>query len=96
MQDHRKRLCQLPRLASPLFPKACKELPCLVGLLTRPSLSPSHTDGPYSGFYVTGLTRAHSSGHCCRFAQHSLDQIGRKGKAFFRNGNCNSQNIISG
>ena len=53
MQDHSQtamRNCHA--YASPLFPKACNELPCLAGLLTRPSLSPSHTDGPYSGFFI--------------------------------------------
>lgn len=29
------------------------------------------------------LRRAYSSGHCCRFARHSLGQIGCKCTAFF-------------
>jgi len=32
--------------------------------------------------WLTGLTRTHSSGHCCRFARHSLGQIGCKDSTF--------------
>ena len=79
MQDHSQaamRNCHA--YASPLFPKACNELPCLAGLLTRLSLSPSHADEPHSGLIMTDLTQTYSSGHCCRFARHSLGQTGHK------------------
>ena len=83
MQDHSQAAMRNCRAyASPLIPKACNELPCLAGLLTRPNLSPSHTDGPYSGLIMTDLTQTYSSGHCCRFARHSLGQSGCKDTAF--------------
>ena len=85
MQDHSQaamRNCHA--YASPLFPKACNELPCLAGLLTRLSLSPSHADEPHSGLIMTDLTQTYSSGHCCRFARHSLNQSGCKDTAIFK------------
>ena len=83
MQDHSqaaRRNCHA--YASPLFPKACNELPCLAGLLTRLSLSPSHADEPHSGLIMTDLTQTYSSGHCCRFARHSLNQSDGKDTIF--------------
>ena len=58
----------------------------LNSLFGRSSDSPESVAFPYGWavqwLVLTDLMRTYSSGHCCRFARHSLGQIGGKDNAF--------------
>ena len=83
LQDHSQEAMPIAALSVALVPEGLhNELPCLAGLLTRLSLSPSHADEPHSGLIMTDLTQTYSSGHCCRFARHSLNQSDGKDTIF--------------